>query len=110
MAKKIGKLLLFAVAIGTVIAAVYYFMKKKEAATAVSDEDEDFDDFIDDLEDDLDTASRTYVPLNRENGEASPAEKFTPLKEQVEDSAEETVEEFFDEEDAGSEDTLIIET
>lgn len=101
MAKKFGKFLLCTAAIGTAVAAAYYYMQKKDAAMAVSDDsDDDYDDFSDDLDEDT---SRNYVSLNLDN--SSDNEAFTPLKEQVskQDDAAETVEEFFDEEDASDE-------
>lgn len=117
MAKKFGKFLLFTAAVGTAAAAVCYYMRKKDAALAVSDEDDDdYDDFSDDLEDDADIASRSYVPLNK-NTAAEPAPQetqdvadgFTPLSEQAKSAdapsqdAAEAIEEFFDEEDEGRE-------
>ena len=106
MAKKFGKFLLFT-------AAVYYYMRKKDAVE-LSPEDDDYDDFSEDLDEDTDS-SRNYVPLT------SDAEKdsFVPLN-QVAQSAEKTesaakeeqkadadVEEFFDEEDATEEEPPI---
>lgn len=112
MAKKFGKFLLFTAAIGTAAAAAYYYMQKKDAAMAVSDDsDDDYDDFSDDLDEDTED-SRTYVSLNLDNASstetpsedaASTEENFTPLAEQVAKNAdaliENSVEEFFDEED-----------
>ena len=106
MAKKFGKFLLFTAAVGTAAVAAYYFMQKKDSAMAVSDDsDDDYDDFSDDLDDEGDS-SRTYVSLNLDNAapeEAKEEAEFTPLADQVakqsEDTAPETVEEFFDEED-----------
>ncbi len=101
-------------------------MKKREASQAEFEED-DYDDFSDT---DKDTdASRSYVPLNAEteNGEADAADSvaeetggdtsekssFTPLSEQVAqtcEKAEDTVEEFFDEEDVSDEEPPIHES
>jgi len=75
------------------------------------DNDEDYDDFSEDF-DDLD-ATRNYVSLNVEPASDadvdSEAEEFTPLTETLsqitEDVTEETVEEFFDEEDTAEENT-----
>lgn len=119
MAKKFGKFLLFTAAVGSAAAAVYYYMQKKDAAQNTS-EDEDYDDFGDDPEE-ASESSRSYVPLTPEHKTASDEEPkptegdkpadadsgktdtFTPLSEQLTQAAqtaEETVEEFFDEEDA----------
>lgn len=121
MAKKFGKFLLFTAAIGTAAAAAYYYMQKKDAANAVSDDsDDDYDDFSDDLDEDVET-SRTYVSLNLDNASStedtmsepdySEEGDFTPLAEQLAKQAEETVtetvEEFFDEEDEATEEPAI---
>ena len=83
-----------------------------------SHDDEDYDDFSEDLEEEEST--RTYVSLNRDSSEPStstsdetPAESsdFTPLAEQInqtaeesrEASIEESSEEFFDEDDSEEE-------
>ena len=129
MAKKFGKLLLFSAAIGSAIGAVYYFARKKNAEQDSAEED--YDDFSEEAEK-KDSDSRSYVPLTPE-GEAgeekeekaeepSPAgqadstpdasdapasqDGFTPLAEQVAataQKAEETVEEFFDEDSTDEE-------
>lgn len=103
MAKKFGKFLLLTAAVGSAAAAVYYYMQKKDSVTDIP-EDEDYDDFSDDLNEDSDS-SRNYVSLNPEGRSDKPAgeasekkDTFTPLAEQVK-KTEETVEEFFDEED-----------
>ena len=111
MAKKFGKVLLFTAAIGSAVGAVYYFLKKKDAAQDA--EEEDYDDF----DEDKDTAcsqSGNYVPLNpepkTEDAESKDSTGFTPLAEhvaQAAEKAEETVEEFFDEEDSSSEELPI---
>lgn len=117
MAKKFGKFLLFTAAVGTAAAAAYYYVQKKDTANSMlQDEDDDYDDFSDDFDDDTDTSSRNYVPLNREDRNASEnaasqseeaGTDFTPLAEQVSQVAaekpEETVEEFFDEESTDEE-------
>lgn len=104
MAKKFGKFLFVTTAIASAAAAAYYFLQKKDGSDACP-EDDDYDDFSEDLEEDPETP-HGYVPLNAEAGsENSPAEEesdFTPLAEtvsQAQDRTEETVEEFFDEED-----------
>ena len=100
MAKKFGKFLLATAAIGTAVAAAYYYFQKKDAdLSATINDDEDFDDL-----DDTDS-SRNYVPLNcetvqsAEEDAATTEDSFTPLAEQI-SQAEETVEDFFDEEDS----------
>ncbi|MCI9276466.1 hypothetical protein D7X48_05175 [bacterium D16-50] len=121
MAKKFGKVLLLTAAAGTAAAAVFYFLRKKEHSLHVADED-DYDDFSDALEDE---DTRSYVPLNTETAQAAgtddaPAQEvteeagekgvFTPLTEQVAqtmEKAEETVEEFFDEDDDSKQETPI---
>jgi len=112
MAKKFGKFLLFTAAVGSAAAAVYYYIQKKDIL-GNSSEDADYDDFSEDTDNSAE-ASRNYVPLNSDakpeaagetKAEDTPADKsnsFTPLSQQVEKVAEktdETVEEFFDEED-----------
>lgn len=121
MAKKFGKVLLLTAAAGTAAAAVFYFLRKKEHSLHVANED-DYDDFSDALEDE---DTRSYVPLNTETAQAAgtddaPAQEvteeagekgvFTPLTEQVAqtmEKAEETVEEFFDEDDDSKQETPI---
>ena len=133
MAKKFGKLLLISAAIGSAIGAVYYFARKKDAERDSAEDD--YDDFSEENEKESD--SRSYVPLNPEGQaegkeSAAPAQEeapadsnyaaqgtsdasagqdgFTPLAEQVADTAqkaEESVEEFFDEEDSTDEEPPI---
>ena len=109
MAKKFGKILLFAAAVGATAAAAYYYLQKKNNDSSYfDDEDDDYDDFSDDFNDDIDDDSRTYVPLNMGNSvssedDESKQDSFTPLNEQVagtsEDIVEEQIEEFYDEAD-----------
>ena len=133
MAKIFGKLLLVSAAIGSAIGAVYYFARKKDAERDSAEDD--YDDFSEENEKESD--SRSYVPLNPEGQaegkeSAAPAQEeapadsncaaqdtsdasagqdgFTPLAEQVADTAqkaEESVEEFFDEEDSTDEEPPI---
>ncbi len=117
MAKKFGKFLLFTAAVGTAAAAVYYYMQKKESADTTP-EDDDYDDFSEDLDEDA-GASHNYVPLNHESKPASEPEKdaepekkedaFTPLNQvaKAAEKTEESVEEFFDEEDDTAEEPPI---
>jgi uncharacterized protein HemX len=114
MAKKLGKLLLFIAGVASIAAAVYYFLKKQDAREC-AEQDEDADD----LEEESKT-SRTYVPLS--NGAAETSAKaetsatvdaasesgFTPLAAQVEKTASEDVEEFFDEDDAPTESEILV--
>ncbi len=133
MAKKFGKFLLFTAALGTAAAAAYYYIQKKENEDPFAEDDEDYDDFSEDSQENAE-ASRNYVSLNAGNGQVSDtsdkeasgsvAEKiadaaeqvkdtFTPLAKQaasaVSEKAEETVEEFFDEDDPTEEESLISE-
>ena len=106
MSKKLKKLLLFSAVVGSAVGAVCYFSKKKNAVQ--EEPEEDYDDFSVDLESDS-SGSGSYVPLTPEPScdvcseeEPKEDEVFTPLAEQVAQSAEkaeEAVEEFFDEED-----------
>lgn len=118
MAKKFGKFLLLTAAAASAAAAVYYYMQKKDAETPVED-DEDFDDFGDDLDEDV-SFSPNYVSLTPGCADCTLGEDacescnacdtdakeddFTPLSEQISEvvedvveNVEETVEEFFDE-------------
>ena len=122
MAKKFGKFLLFTAAVGTAAAAAYYFVQKKNADMEMfRDDDDDYDDFSDDLEDDTDASTRSYVSLTRDGQGVSEdtvvsmddddTSDFTPLAEQleqdVEDKLDETIEEFFDEEDSSDDEPPI---
>ncbi len=124
MAKKFGKFLFLTAAVGTAAAAAYYYIQKKNSVADTPD-DEDYDDFSEDLDENTE-ASRNYVALNPEaktdeanteetkteeaktgeTAEEEPEKKdtFTPLSEQVKQT-EETVEEFFDENDPAGDDT-----
>ena len=119
MAKKFGKVLLFTAAVGSAVGAICYYLKKKDVAQDV--EEEDYDDF-DDSEDNSCAKSNNYVPLNPEpttdDAQASDSDEakedasdsFTPLAEhvaQAAEKAEETVQEFFDEEDSSDEEPPI---
>lgn len=116
MAKKFGKFMLVTAAIGTAAAAAYYYLQKKDTASVP--EDEDYDDFSEDL-DEAPDSSRSYVPLTPETksadetkdaNESEKKDSFTPLTEtvaQTVEKTEETVEEFFDEEDSADEEPSI---
>lgn len=102
MANKFGKFLLFTGAVATGAAAALYYLKKKDADNAaLFDDDEDYDDFSESYDEDLD-ASRNYVTLNQNAQEANAeaeGDGFVPLAEAVEAHVEDVVEEFFDEDD-----------
>lgn len=112
MAKKFGKFVLFTAAAAAAGAGVYYYLKNKEAlASNFDEEDEDYDDFSDDLEDE---ANRSYVALSHDDAavakadaeevaEEAPFEKLSSIVSDAAETAEEKVEEFFDEEDEVSE-------
>lgn len=91
MAKKFGKILLFTAAVTTAAAAAVYYLQKKDSDAPLHDgEDEDYDDFSDELDDDTDAASRSYVPLHREgaeHSEASDAEKAPGNETSANDSS-----------------------
>lgn len=121
MSKKFAKLLVFSAAIGSAIGAAYYFARKKNAEADSAEED--YDDFSEEKED-KSCDSRSYVPLNPEDGakdETASAEEsassgeapgeetstgedgfthladFTSKAAETVQNTEETVEEFFDE-------------
>lgn len=97
MANKFGKFLLFTAAVSTGVATAYYILKKKDAQNAAFfDEDEDYDDFSESYDEDLD--SRSYVTLR--DAQEDREDVFVPLAETVTARTEDGVEEFFDEEDA----------
>jgi hypothetical protein len=102
MAKKFGKFLLGATVIGAAAAAAAYYYYQKKDDDAISLDDEYEDEFEDEDEDEAEDTS--YVSLGK--AAATDEKIFTPLSEtakKVEDAVEEaaeTVEEFFDEEDA----------
>lgn len=101
MAKKFGKVLLFTAAVGSAAAAVCYFLRKKDHSQ--DGEEEDYDNFCNDSDESSDS-SRNYVSLNPDASDAhdssseeeGPAdcndskEGFTPLTEQIAQSAENT--------------------
>lgn len=105
MAKKMSKLLIFGAAVGVAAAGTYYLLKKSDEDRFDDDDFDDFDDFDDDDDDDYEngteSAERNYVPLNLNMSNAE--ENASPK--------EETIEEFFDEEDEekDSDDLLTIE-
>ena len=60
MAKRFGKFLLFATAVGAACGGLYYYMKKESAAPACEDDSED--DYEEIPADSADS-ERSYVPL-----------------------------------------------
>lgn len=138
MAKKFKKFLLLATAVGTAAAAAHYYLQKKDSENG-SSEDEDYDDFSDADGDAADgsrsyvplnhggeaagDSADTKNPAPQENAESSEkdgsrkaeaSKAFTPLKETLAGNAQtadtvETVEEFFDEEDASDEEPPLTD-
>ncbi len=106
MSKKIGKFLLATAGLATAAAAAYYYLQKKDIMSSINKEEEEDLDNFEDLDD---AASRSYVPLNREESatnvdphskteaDAQPTEAATEEALTSETATE--VEEFFDEED-----------
>ena len=79
MAKKFGKFLLFATAVGAACGGLYYYMKKESAAPASEDDAEnDYEEIPADSAD----SERSYAPLHFDKDESSSS-----------------VEEFFDDDD-----------
>lgn len=119
MSKKFAKLLLVSAAIGSAVGAACYFIRKKNAE--LESAEEDYDDFSEEEEPKAND-SRSYVPLTPEakadeeeasgeeasapEEESSSQDVFTPLAEKVAqtaENAEESVEEFFDEDSTDEE-------
>ena len=84
MAKKINKLMLFGALAGAVAAGTYYYLKGKnnDSLNDIADLD-DFDNFDEDLDEDLDLSSNTfdnteknrpYVSLDLENAKEKKSE------------------------------------
>lgn len=94
MAKKLGKLLALTAVIGAAAGAYYYYKSKEDAL-------EDFDDFDDDVNDDLEDflkketsgdSKREYVPLNFSKETVDEAkETIKKAGESVEDAVTDTV-------------------
>lgn len=122
MAKKFGKILMVAAALGAVAGCVYYYMKDKDALLDDDFDDDDFDNFDDDSEEN--ETDRTYVDLElgkqeeKEEGKEEAATAAEEVKEEVKEEFKEgiqaakteaadkvvgsvkKVEEFFDDEDS----------
>lgn len=110
MAKKFGKVLLFATAVAAAGAGIYYYLNKEKFSPEYNgEEDDDYDDFGD--ESDEEDNSRSYVALSHENAPAedkedTPFEELSSVVEDVTEKADEKideVEEFFDEDDEKNE-------
>lgn len=109
MAKKFGKFLVFTAAVGAAVAGTYYYLQKKSHLASEYDfDDDDYDDFSEDLGES--DAPRSYVPLTKEteasqelnaefNADNTSESNFSSLAEDVTKKVDETVEEFFDEEE-----------
>lgn len=92
MSKKFGKFLLFSAIAGAAVYGAYQYLQKKEHNTVLSGEedDDDFDDFTEDLDEDLSASGkdRSYVSLNLDKAEAFAAEAFSKAKEVITDSVQ----------------------
>ena len=90
MSKSFGKFLLFTAVAGAAAYGAYSYLQKKEqtASPAPSNEnDDDFDDFSEDLDEDINTGKeRSYVSLNLDKAEAIATEAIQKAKEAIEDS------------------------
>ena len=116
MAKRFGKFLLFTAAVGAAAGAAAYYLQKKDALDLDDRfDDEDYDDFSDDTDgkaDDTAAADKTdgEAEQKTEKADESKADGFTPLSEKAPTvnapKSEETIEEFFDEDEADAEEPL----
>ena len=106
MAKKFGKVLMMAAALGAVAGGAYYYLKGRDALLDDDfDDDEDFDNFDDGL--DESDADRNYVDLDLGKTEESGAaadfkEGIQAAKAEAADKvvgSVKKVEEFFDDDD-----------
>ncbi len=104
MAKKGGKLL--AIAAIAAAAGTYYYMKKKNETIPVDMEDDDFDNFNEDFDEDVDRTRRNYVNLDFDKVEKTVKDAATVISNvankaasqvgNILSQAEGKVEEFFD--------------
>ncbi len=82
MAKKFGKVLLFATAVISAGAGIYYYLnKEKFSPDYANGEDDDYDDFGDEA--DKETNGRSYVALQHENAPAENTDAEAPAKEEA---------------------------
>ncbi len=123
MAKKFGRILMVAAALGAVAGGVYYYLKDKDALMDDDFDDDDFDNFDEDSDEkDVD---RNYVDLDLGKKEEDAAETAKKAAEEVKEEFKEgiqaaktemadkaagsvkKVEEFYDDEDSdGSMDAI----
>lgn len=87
MSKKFGKFLLFSAITGAAIYGAYQYLQKKDemvSADTHENDDDDFDDFSEDLDEDLNNSKeRSYVSLNLDKAEAFATEAFHKAKEVI---------------------------
>ena len=87
MSKKFGKFLLFSAITGAAIYGAYQYLQKKDEmvpADTHENDDDDFDDFSEDLDEDLNNSKeRSYVSLNLDKAEAFATEAFHKAKEVI---------------------------
>lgn len=92
MSRKFGKFLLLSAVAGAAAYSTYYYLKSKEGTPVPAhdaDGDDDFDDFSEDLDDDVSmTKERSYVSLNLDRAEAFATEAFHKAKEVIADSVQ----------------------
>lgn len=87
MSKKFGKFLLFSAITGAAVYGAYQYLQKKDemvSADTPENDDDDFDDFSEDLDEDLNNSKeRSYVSLNLDKAEAFATEAFHKAKEVI---------------------------
>ncbi len=96
MSRKFGKFLLFSAIAGAAAYGAYYYLQSKEKApvgTKNNDADDDFDDFSEDLDEEIPPAKeRSYVSLNLDKAEAFASGAFQKAKEVIADSVQQVKE------------------
>lgn len=95
MSKSFGKFILFTAVAGAAAYGAYSYLQKKEqtASFAPGEEDDDFDDFSEDLDEDLNLEKeRSYVSLNLDKAEAIATEAFHKAKEVIAESVQQVKE------------------
>lgn len=90
MSKKFGKFLLFSAVAGAAAYGAWQYLSQKENSTVLNNQDdEDFDDFNEDLDEDVaPQKERSYVSLNLDKAEALATEAFHKAKEVITDSVQ----------------------
>lgn len=90
MSKKFGKFLLFSAVAGAAAYGAWQYLSQKEKSTVLNNQDdEDFDDFNEDLDEDVaPQKERSYVSLNLDKAEALATEAFHKAKEVITDSVQ----------------------